>query len=77
MFDFVPDYHATERTLGSRLFINPLMTFYWCFQLGAVAQRIMYLEEMRRTETFMDIGVVIARFLSALPVTKGWLNLPM
>jgi hypothetical protein len=71
------DYHATERTQGSRLFINPLMTFYWSFQLDAVAQRIMYLDEMRRTETFMDIVTLISRFQSALPATREWTDLPM
>jgi hypothetical protein len=33
------DYHATRRTAGSSLFINPLMSLYWCFWLDPVARR--------------------------------------
>lgn len=41
------DVHRTPRTRGSELFINPLMSIYWCFQLQQVAERIPYLAGMR------------------------------
>jgi len=37
------DYHATGRTQGSTLFINPLLPIYWGFQLDKVASRNLYL----------------------------------
>src|SRR5262245_36290058 len=46
------DHHATERTRGSVLFINPLMGLYWCFRLEPAARRVLYLDEMKRTESF-------------------------
>jgi hypothetical protein len=33
------DYHATNRTEGSELFINPLMSQYWFFDSDIVASR--------------------------------------
>jgi len=56
------DYHATSRTRGSKLWINPLMPVYWCFRLAQVAERVLYLEEMKETETYDDINRVIDRF---------------
>jgi hypothetical protein len=71
------DYHATERTRGSELFINPLMSLYWCFQLEPVARRILYLEQMRETENYVDICVAIARFRTMHRRLKEWVLLPM
>jgi hypothetical protein len=71
------DYHATHRTRGSKLFINPLMTLYWCFQLEQVAERVLYLDEMRSTETFRQVNTVIERFWLDLKDVKPWMNLPM
>lgn len=36
------DHHFTERTRGSELWINPMMSQYWCYDLPAVAQRLQY-----------------------------------
>ena len=56
------DVHATERTRGSTLWINPLMSTYWCFRADAVARRILYREAMLRTESYLDINRVIEEF---------------
>ena len=56
------DYHATPRTRYSKLWINPLMPVYWCFRLEAVAQRILYLDAVKATETYGDVQFVIRRF---------------
>jgi hypothetical protein len=56
------DFHATTRTEGSELFINPLMPLYWCFRLGAVASRILYLDRIRATEEYMELTLAIERF---------------
>jgi hypothetical protein len=59
---FYGDHHATDRTIGSRLWINPLMSMYWCFDLPAVAERIIYLDSLMATETREDIWKAIIRF---------------
>jgi hypothetical protein len=71
------DYHATERTRGSTLFINPLMTFYWCFRLAPVAERILYLDAVRDTESYLELCLRILQFRSTHAPIKKWAPLPM
>ncbi len=70
------DYHATFRTKGSKLWINPLMPVYWCFQLPQVAQRILYLDEMKETEDYMDVRAVITRFRRTSN-NRRWESIPV
>ena len=56
------DYHAVLRTEGSELWINPLMSVYWSFHLDAIADRILYLESMKKTQSYADINQAIATF---------------
>lgn len=56
------NYHATPRTRGSRLWINPLMPVYWCFQLAPVAERVLYLEAMKETDDYMDVRRAVNEF---------------
>ncbi len=70
------DHHATFRTEGSPLFINPLMSLYWCFRLEAVAQRNLYLDRVRDTETYQELTMAIETY-RALHDSKSWVDLPM
>ena len=56
------DHHRTARTRGSTLWINPLMTLYWCFRLEAVARRVIYLDMVKRTRTRWDLMRAIDEF---------------
>lgn len=56
------NHQATSRTQNSKLWINPLMPVYWCFKLPVVAERILYREVMKDTETFDDVNGVITEF---------------
>ena len=62
---------------GSTLFINPLMALYWCFRLDAVARRVLYMEMLKATQTYIDVDDVIdaVRF-SGLPI-RPRRDLPM
>jgi hypothetical protein len=71
------DYHATERTAGSKLWINPLMALYWCFQLGPVARRILYLDALKQTEDYDEISVLITRFRAKQKNTRPWVDMPV
>jgi hypothetical protein len=53
------NYQATSKTKSSKLWINPLMCAYLCFDLKAVADRILYLHEMKETISYDDIQRVI------------------
>lgn len=56
------DYHRNPRTQSSKLFINPLMSLLWAFDLAAVARRNLYLDRLADTETSWEIHLAIERF---------------
>jgi hypothetical protein len=70
------DQHATKRTEGSELFINPLMTFYWSFQLEAVARRNLYLDLLGDTTTYQELSLAIETFRATQPKTRSWRDIP-
>ena len=71
------NFHSTPRTEGSRLYINPLMTLYWAFQLDAVVRRNLYLEQIRETQTYHDLSLAIERFRDGRISERPWVDLPM
>lgn len=71
------DHHATRRTRGSTLWINPLMSVYWCFQLAPVAERILYRPAMLGTNTYRDIMQVIDEFRAACPTIRPPVPIPV
>ena len=70
------DVHRTARTQGSELFINPLMSQYFAFELDAVAQRVMYLEALAQTQTISEVVALISGFRGGLK-PKGWRSIPV
>lgn len=54
--------YLSERTARSELFISPLMAMYFGFELGAVARRCLYLEELSDTRTMFEVSAVIEAF---------------
>ena len=64
------DHHCTDRTLGSELFINPLMALYWCFNLEQVARRVLYLRDIRDIDSYTQLEVYIRRFQNALKLRE-------
>jgi len=72
------DQHAMERTRGNNLFINPLMSLLWAFDLNAVAERNLYLQSVRRTETLDQLSLEIEAFRSRIQnEIRPWVALPM
>jgi hypothetical protein len=60
------DYHRHQRTSNSKLFINPLMSLLWAFDLATVARRNLYLDRLAGTETNWDVHLAIADFSGAV-----------
>jgi hypothetical protein len=48
------DYHLTEKTKRSQLWISPLMPIYWFFDLDCVVKQNLLLPEMEGTMLFRD-----------------------
>ncbi|MCW8381805.1 DUF1152 domain-containing protein [Streptomyces justiciae] len=61
------DVRFTERTRGSELFINPLMSLYFCADALALARRNLYLDRLENTALMRQIHSVIAEFRDELP----------
>jgi hypothetical protein len=73
----IGDHQSTTRTAGSQLFINPLMSLYWWFNVDHVAGRNLYLERVRKYERYQDAEAAIELFRATLPGVKPWRNLPL
>lgn len=71
------DVQMNARTAGSKLFINVLMTLYWCFRLDPVARRLLYLDQVLHTQTSREMRYAIEFFRTNLPKKKEWIGLPM
>jgi hypothetical protein len=71
------NHQANERTAGSELWINPLMPVYWGFRLPAVAQRVLYGEEMLVTQTYREVNDVINEFRNHCPDIRPWKSIPV
>ncbi|HET9221957.1 MAG TPA: DUF1152 domain-containing protein, partial [Roseiflexaceae bacterium] len=48
------NYHLTEKTHGSRLWISPLMTLYWFFDFPVVVAQHAILPAVKKTISFQD-----------------------
>ncbi len=70
------DRHATKRTEGSELFINPLMGIYWAFQLEQVARRNLYLNRIANTSTYQELSLAIETFQGTQPKGRAWTDIP-
>lgn len=72
------DYHATGRTEGSELFINPLMALYWAFDLAAVARRNLYLDRLAETADYTEVVMAIHKYRVAdRSPRRDWLAPPV
>lgn len=70
------DHHTTSRTECSHLWINPLMTIYWCFQVTAVAERLRYLHLLKETKTYYDVQQAIIQYRSRLQTIRTRQSIP-
>lgn len=70
------DHHATKRTEGSTLFINPLMALYWAFRLEHVARRNLYLDRIRKTVTYQELSIAIETYRATCGKTRAWADIP-
>lgn len=57
------NYHLTEKTKDSKLWISPLMSIYWFFDLQAVVKRHLFLEQFLLTDSFNDVMKVMMMIL--------------
>ncbi len=56
------DVRFTDRTRGSELFVNPLMSLYFAFDLPGLAARCLYLDRIEDTHLMRQVHSRIAEF---------------
>lgn len=66
--------HLTAKTRGSRLWISPLMTLLWFFDLDGVAAQNQFLDRLAGTRTFME---TLARFMEYKRQVPERVTLPL
>ncbi len=70
------DIHSTSRTRGSELFINPLMSHYWSFELDKVASQNHYLRHIGQTQSRGELSLAIETFQNLLLRTRKPRSIP-
>lgn len=61
------DYHLTQKTKGNSLWINPLMSIYWFFEIDPIIHANLFLPELLPTRTFTEVMKVMAKFIRNRP----------
>lgn len=64
------DHHSLARTRDKdiELFINPLMSIVWGFDLDAVADRVLYRNDIAHTTTPFEVAAAIEAFRDHTPL---------
>lgn len=70
------DVHPTGRTGDSKLFLNPLMSMYFCFQLSGLARRCLVLDWLKDKYGRWEVHRGICNFLSTI-TPREWKRLPL
>lgn len=65
------DVQFTRRTEGSELFVNPLMSIYFTFDLRTLAQQSLYLPLLENTETIHGVTAQIRAFRSTVEIREA------
>lgn len=64
------DHHQTRRTIGSKLWINPLMQLYWFFRLEGIVRNVPYLPQISDAETLDQVRAVIKQHRDRITVRE-------
>ncbi|MBN9416308.1 MAG: DUF1152 domain-containing protein [Candidatus Eremiobacteraeota bacterium] len=70
------NFHPTVRTSESQLFLNPLMSMYFCFRLDGLARRCLYLDYLKAKYGRWEVHRGICNFLSTI-TPREWKRLPL
>ena len=71
------NHHVTRRTEGSELWINPLMTIYWCFDLRKVVRKIKYYNYIKDVNTIGEFNGQLSEYRNALKELRPKKQIPI
>lgn len=64
------DYHRTRRTIGSELWINPLMLLYLAFDVAKVSENVLYFSELSGCESIEQVRKMLRDFREKTEIRK-------
>ena len=70
------NYHLTWKTQGSKLWISPLMSVYWFFDLEGVAKRNLLMDSLYYTDTLTDAARAVWKLMQSI-VKRKELRIPL
>lgn len=71
------DHHRTQRTSGSELWVNPMMSIYWAFHLKTIIEHNKYYEFVKDTQLMGQIHGRINTFRNALSKVREYKQIPI
>ena len=71
------NYQSNPRTSGSELYINPLMSMYWCYHLESVAKKMKHMDKLMKTQSIGEVDEVIRKYRETLSEKRKPRQLPM
>ena len=71
------DYQVSKRTQGSELWINPLMTLYWNFDLDYIASELKYYDHIKESKTIGEVNNGILKFRNSLKIIRESKKIPL
>lgn len=71
------NHQSSDRTKGSALWINPLMTIYWCFELDAVVRKIKYYDLIKDSKTMGQFNIGLAEYRDGLKEIRKKQRIPI
>lgn len=71
------NHHRTKRTNGSELWINPLMTIYWCFDLRKVVRKIKYYDHIKDVNTIGEFNGQLSKYRNDLKDLRDKKKIPI
>jgi len=64
------DHHRTRRTIGTELWINPLMLLYMAFDVAKVADNILYFSDLSDCQSIEQVRTIISQFRDKTAIRK-------
>ncbi|MEO1627065.1 MAG: DUF1152 domain-containing protein [Bacteroidota bacterium] len=69
--------HRISRTRGSELWINPLMSFYWAFELRQVVRQVKYFDLIKDTNSMGELNGRLSYYRARLSSYRPKRQIPI
>ncbi len=71
------NFHSVERAKSTEQFISALMNIYWCFNVSGIAERIVFKNEVVKSQTIEEFVEGYTCYRNAHPRRKSQSHLPI